>query len=215
MIWNWIIVLSLCFSSSPCMFTCRNDRTFDILATHSMWHTGNSFVLKVQRSCSCYQWIVSSKQEWQSLATAWATSRGLACNLAFWPFTNPFVHPCHCKRDVSQWPRGLAVLELEAKQRQLTAGQHLCSYKASLLFLHLNIVVGKKSMLAKNILKIQHLYFDGKRLTIVVYLFLFIFCISTLRWHPYLSSSLFFFLDFNLSLLFNLLHQSSWVAWRR
>lgn len=89
----------------------------------------------------------------------------LLSGMASWPLSNPpLCSSCHCKRDVSGQPHGSAVPELEAKQWQLRMGRHLCSYKAFLLFLHLNIVVEKQA-----IQKIQHLFSDGKRLTVFAF----------------------------------------------
>lgn len=139
------------------------------------------FYSEIGWSCSPFQWIVFIEMKKRS---NWVGNFTMSRLQLFRPLINPCVHPHHCKRDVCQQPYSSAMSELEAKQWQLWMGRHLCSYKASFLFLHLNIVVGKQAMLAKNTQEIQHLFSDGKRLTV------FAFLPSATLSYPHLSFNL-------------------------
>lgn len=115
---------------------------------------------EVARAC-CGLWYTNKSDK--LTRTTGQLHKAISRSLAFWPLTNVFVRPSRCKRDVSQQSWSFAIFEVEAKQWWLRKEWHVCSYKASFLFLHLNIAVGLETMLANYTQKIWHLSSDGKK----------------------------------------------------
>lgn len=183
------------------MYTCCADRQIVFYLSAPCVTRDTSF-LSWRWSCPRLRRITKR----QSVATEWATSQTprLHPSTAPWPWTNPFRSSRHCKRETCLGSRALG---LQAKRRRrLRVGRHLCSYKAPLPFLHLNIVVEKT---CHNTQKIQHLFSDGKRLTFPpAPLF---FCISTLCCQPPPLCRRPFHLTLNQWFIF--LHQTFLVAW--
>lgn len=178
---------------SPCVCTCCADRqTGGVLPVSSMCHRGHHH--------SCPDGEVAHVYSGSQRDKRWQPSGQLHNRLACIP-----VRQCGRELTLSVHPVTVRETCLGSRALGLRVWRHLCSYKPSLLFLHLNIVVEKKT--SHSTQKIQHLFSDGKRLT-------FLFRISTLCCQPPSLRCRSF--DFTLNRWFIFLHPTvrpSLVTW--
>lgn len=142
---NWIDLFPFCFPSHA-VPVCSHVKLIEHVAFTCYFHgscdTQGSFVFskfsEVAHACCglCY-----TNESGKLTRATGQLHKAFFRSLAFWPLTYVFVRPSRCKRDVSQQSWSFAIFEAEAKPWWLRKDWHVYSYKASFLFLHLNIAL--------------------------------------------------------------------------